>query len=554
VSEYVDGAAVSARLLAEGIGIPGVEGIGWPAEGDSDEELSPSVTPISAVQETLVTGVTVVTPETVTSNSPRHRRTGWTADELMAHVFPPPRWAVPELVAEGLTLLAGPPKVGKSWLSLGLALDVARGGRALGYVDVEQGDVLYLALEDTGRRLQSRLRTLLGGHPAPRALTLATACERMPEGSARIRKWLDEHPGARLVVVDVLARVRPGQAPGAPAYQADYTALAGLKTVADDYGVAVLVVHHTRKAAADDWVDTISGTHGIAGAADAIMVLSRSRGQADAALSITGRDVDETSHALAFTTGRWTRLDGPAVDNLIGDTRAAILGYVRAHPGIGPTKIAEGTGLGKDLVKRTVRRMVDDGQLADDGRGHYTAAAPGDGQLDLLGDDPAERDGVGGDTPTVTPVTPVTKRSLPAETEVTPEVTAVTPHPLRVRYRRGVKGWSAKRDLPADHVYVGRFRNGTRGKWGNAHRCDGQPCEMSECAAAIHTAAEAVALHRQWITSQPEKLAETRAELAGRHLACYCPLDEPCHADTLAEIANENDDVPTPTDGSVMAW
>ena len=139
-----------------------------------------------------------------------HRpRTSWTADELMAMEFPPPRWAVPGFLAEGVNLLAGPPKVGKSWLSLGLALSVAAGADALGSIPVEAGPVLYLALEDTPRRLQSRMRKILDGRRAPHGLTLATTCPPLPEGgAAAIGGWLTRNPAARMVVVDVFAKVR----------------------------------------------------------------------------------------------------------------------------------------------------------------------------------------------------------------------------------------------------------------------------------------------------------------------------------------------------------
>ncbi|MER5783895.1 AAA family ATPase [Streptomyces mobaraensis] len=117
-------------------------------------------------------------------------RTAWTADELMAAEFPEPRWAVPGIISEGVNLLAGPPKVGKSWLSLGLALAVAAGGQAMDTVPVEGGPVLYLALEDTPRRLQTRMRKILGGEPAPVALTLATSCPPLPQGgNEAIAQW-----------------------------------------------------------------------------------------------------------------------------------------------------------------------------------------------------------------------------------------------------------------------------------------------------------------------------------------------------------------------------
>jgi len=210
-------------------------------------------------------------------------RTAWTALELMAAIFPEPRWAVDGILAEGANVIAGPPKVGKSWLALGVGVAVASGGKALGKIDAKPGDVLYLALEDTGRRLQSRLRKVLAGDPATDRLTFAVECERISAGGAgRITGWLDQHPDARLVIVDVLARVRDRAGQDLSMYEADYQAVRQLKDIADEYGVCVLIVHHTRKAAAEDFVDLVSGSNGIGGAADAILVLTRSRSEADA--------------------------------------------------------------------------------------------------------------------------------------------------------------------------------------------------------------------------------------------------------------------------------
>jgi hypothetical protein len=114
--------------------------------------------------------------------APARLRTHWTADELMAMEFMPPVWAVLGIICEGVSLLCGPPKVGKSWASLGLGLSVAAGGQALNSIPVEGGPVLYLALEDTPRRLQSRMGKILGDRPAPSALTLATACPIIGQG------------------------------------------------------------------------------------------------------------------------------------------------------------------------------------------------------------------------------------------------------------------------------------------------------------------------------------------------------------------------------------
>lgn len=307
-------------------------------------------------------------------------RTAWTADELMALEFPEPKWAVPGIVSEGVNLLAGPPKVGKSWLSLGLALSVAAGGLAMDSVAVDGGPVLYLALEDTPRRLQTRMRRTLGSGRAPASLTLATSCPPLPQGgSEALAQWCERNLDARMIVIDVFAKIRGTSAPGASAYDADYAAVGHVKRVADYYGIAVVLVHHVRKAGADDFLAEVSGTNGLAGAADATLVLKRSRGQADGVLHVTGRDVDEAEYALRFhaEAGAWQLLDGPAAEHTVGDSRATILRYVRDHPGATPKEIVAGTGLTSDLVRQTCSRMAKDVQLIRADRGYVVPTENG---------------------------------------------------------------------------------------------------------------------------------------------------------------------------------
>lgn len=301
--------------------------------------------------------------------------TSWTADELMAIQFPDPTWAVPGLIAEGVNLLAGPPKVGKSWLSLNLGVAIAGGHPALDSIEVQPGPVLYLALEDTPRRLQSRMRKVLAGRRAPRGLTLDTYCPPLPAGgTAYIAGWLDEHPDARLVVIDVFTKVRGAPPGGVSAYEADYAAIGHVKRLADHYAVPVLLVHHVRKAGSEDFLAEVSGTNGLAGAADAVLVLKRGRAEADGVLHVTGRDVTENDYAMTFNAdaGAWRLLDGPADDHLMNDTRARIARFVRDHPnGRKPKEIAEALQLNANTVRKTCTRMAEDGQLHAGSGGSY---------------------------------------------------------------------------------------------------------------------------------------------------------------------------------------
>jgi RecA-family ATPase len=298
----------------------------------------------------------------------------FTAVDLMAADFPEPRWAVPGLVAEGLNLLVGSPKLGKSWLCLGLAVAIASGGKALGKIDVDRGPVLYAALEDNPRRLQNRLRLVLGGEPVPDGLHITTALPRLPDLAALLEDWLTTTPDARLVIVDVLRKIRPVSDGRGNAYMEDYDSLGSLKHLADRHGVAFLVVHHTRKAVDEgDVFNEVSGSTGLTGAADAILIAKRARNTAEAVLHVTGRDITEQEHGLKWHPDRcmWSLTEEPVHLATMGATRRQILDWLTDHIAGTPAQIAEGTGLKLNTVQQNCRRMVDARQLDSDGDGRY---------------------------------------------------------------------------------------------------------------------------------------------------------------------------------------
>lgn len=243
--------------------------------------------------------------------------TGTTASALFAAEFPPPKFVVEGLIGDGLTVLGGKPKGGKSWLALLLGWAVASGQTVDGRASW-QGEVLYLALEDTHRRLQGRLHKLhsdLGWEP-PAALTIQTAWPRVDDGGLfGIADWLEARKGAaRLVIVDVLAKFRKPQKGSANNYADDYEAVGGLKEVVDHYGAAALFVHHTRKLKAEDPFDEMSGTYGISGPADTLWILENEA--QESRLYVRGRDIGEGTVPLRYTreSGRW--LLGPTRDGI----------------------------------------------------------------------------------------------------------------------------------------------------------------------------------------------------------------------------------------------
>lgn len=296
-----------------------------------------------------------------------------TAAELMDEVLPPIRYIVPGLIAEGLTLFGGKPKLGKSWFLLGTAIAVAMGGYALGNIQVEQGDVLYLALEDNKRRLQKRLAQLLPTGKKPERLHYDLNCRRLDDGGLDdIRAWIESRPDPRLVIVDVLNKVRPAMKGNEGIYDYDVRSLEGLQTLAAEFGIAVVVIHHTRKAEAEDPFDCLSGSTGLTGTADTTLVLARdSQGTT---LYGRGRDIEEIESALSFdrTTGAWTML-GAAVDVRRSDERSVILDALRDSPeAMSPKDIMLAAGLeNRNALDIMLFKMAKAGEIEKAGRGSY---------------------------------------------------------------------------------------------------------------------------------------------------------------------------------------
>lgn len=303
-----------------------------------------------------------------------HKANIQSAADLLAKEFPEPKFAVYGLFSEGVTIFAGKPKAGKSWCGLGIAISVASGGRALGSIPVEQGNVLYLALEDGERRLQKRLHQILGNGTVPATLDTATEWNRLDEGGLdALEGWLTSNPDARLIVIDTLKRVRPKGNGRAQLYDSDYEALAPLGDLARKYGVSIVVIHHTRKADSEDPLDLISGSFGLSGSADGVLVLKRVRGQSEAALYATGRDFDEQELALRWDAAIWGwKVVGDVGELYIGKERREIIDLLKLEVSLTPKQAATILKRNEGATRKLMLAMASDGQLENDGSGHYS--------------------------------------------------------------------------------------------------------------------------------------------------------------------------------------
>ncbi len=309
----------------------------------------------------------------------------FSAAELQTKTFPPLKFIVPELVPEGATLLVSRPKLGKSWLVLDIAIAVASGRFTLGSMKPIQGDVLYLALEDGPRRLQRRLTKLLPtfGEKWPPRLKFATECPKADQGGLNdIEQWISTVEAPRLVIVDTLAQFRKAPNGKAQVYTEDYGAIAELQKLASKYGIGIVIVHHDRKMDADDVFDTVSGSLGLTGAADTILVMKR---QASAVtLHVRGRDIEDAEKALQFDkpSCRWTIL-GEAADINRSAERGRVIAALKEAGG--PLQ-AKDIWIAAELRNRNATdlllgKMVRDGEIVRADRGHYALPDTDAGQI-----------------------------------------------------------------------------------------------------------------------------------------------------------------------------
>jgi AAA domain len=315
-------------------------------------------------------------------STPLPREAQWkvgsfTAEELETMKFPPTSFLVEGIIpAEGVTLLCSKPKFGKSWLAYDLCIGCTMNRMILGDILPAQGDVLYLALEDSKRRHQRRMSKLPAGIPWPRNLTLKTEWRRLHEGGLDdVRAWHADSKsnGGKpvLVNIDVLAKVRKPTG-NKQLYEADYEALTGLTRLPGELGLAVVVVHHTRKMASDDLMETVSGSFSISGAADAVLVLANKA--SGTVLDIRGRDVESRELAIEFSkeSCRW-RILGMATEVHSSNQRGRILAALEdANEGLAVAEIVVAAQLrSRNAADILLHKMTKAGEIEWVRRGVY---------------------------------------------------------------------------------------------------------------------------------------------------------------------------------------
>lgn len=237
-----------------------------------------------------------------------------TQTDISNKVFPPVKWVLPGYLPVGLSLLVGSPKIGKSLLALQLVQGVAFGLTTFfnPAMKIPHAKVIYFSLEDPERRTQARLAQQHGGVCPPTQNALYyydTRLLKMAGGAEALRTALYEYPDCSLVIIDTLHHIRPDHngKENKGVYTQDYEDMLILGQLSREFNICVMAIHHDRKAEATDYMDKISGTKGLTGAADTIWYLHRKRGKKNAILNITGRDLEEMELALELDniTCKW---------------------------------------------------------------------------------------------------------------------------------------------------------------------------------------------------------------------------------------------------------
>lgn len=281
------------------------------------------------------------------------------------------------LLPAGCTLLAGNAKEGKSLLAYHLAACVGTGQPFLGTFPVQQGQVLFFALEDGEMRGQARLRM--------QQQQLGLAAEDLAEVQFRfwdaprlgagfetwVERWMATHQETRLIIIDILEKIRPRGSFWQDLYQEGYQATAPLARMAQERNIALLVVHHSTKNPHSDPRLRVSGPMSLLGGADNAWVLSRPYGESEAELTIAGRDLVEQEWLLHFEQGLWN-LVGPLKEHRQSSQRQEVLEVLDEEPtGQRPWQLAQALGKNPSTVRSLLKKMRADGDVTLEA-GRYT--------------------------------------------------------------------------------------------------------------------------------------------------------------------------------------
>ena len=227
-----------------------------------------------------------------------------------------PKMLIDGVLSDGLAIMAGDSKIGKSWMVLWMCLQISKGEPVWG-LPTRKTDIVYLALEDREWRVQQRMQDLTD--TPPDNLHFGFSCGQLgAELESQIEDVLKDYPSTGLIFIDTLQMVRDNVSAKVNAYAQDYKDLSSLKKIADNHGICIFVVHHTRKERdGGNIFNDMTGSTGIMGVADTGMILRKEDRFGDnATLCITGRDVEEKKLKMQMCGVKWEITEELSADDL----------------------------------------------------------------------------------------------------------------------------------------------------------------------------------------------------------------------------------------------
>ena len=295
----------------------------------------------------------------------------FTSQDLMDQIFEPPQWIIDDLIPEGLTVLSGAPKIGKSWLALQIANAVATKEPLFGRKVSTEQYVLVLALEDNARRLQSRMKK--GHFTGSEKLAL---CVEWPGGPERLSDFLKQNQEIGLVIIDTLAIFSPSDASrGSNVYESDVRRMRVLHQIVQATDTSIIVIHHDKQGEEGDWAQKINGSSGIIGTVDTLIRLSvTKRGSKEGNLHITGRDVEDIELLLQLEENlmRWG-IDKDRDDKPLTPLHRDVLNLIPGNPEtISSKSVSESLSKEQSQISDILGKLRNAGHVESPAWGRYT--------------------------------------------------------------------------------------------------------------------------------------------------------------------------------------
>lgn len=328
---------------------------------------SPSIVPI-------ITGVPSVPDVPIVHSM-------YSADYLQHKEFPEPLFIAKGFLTVGLNCIAGRPKKGKSWFALQLCVSVANGTKFLGEYETDQGVAVYCALEDNQRRMKRRLQSMLSNEPIelqnfPKELKIIHKIRSLDCGGFDDLEEISKISNLKLVVIDTIAKIR-GAKRGRDNYQEDYAEFGKLQEFASKRSLCILVVLHTVKGNMySDPFDLVSGTTGVTGAFDGMMVLVQSPN--GTVLHGTGRDLEGFELAMKLEkNGIWQLLGNAQEVRLTNERKKILETLEKSKVPLSPKEVSEEGELNNTTIRKLLGRLLADGYVEKVENGKYQKAQNG---------------------------------------------------------------------------------------------------------------------------------------------------------------------------------